>query len=63
METTAMRTYGGIFIRRSVNIDGDNTTVDISDREGNLAGGEQTVTLWKIDGQWFVVGRRTGWVP
>ena len=57
-----MRSYGGIFISWSVKTDGDDATADISDWEGNLAGGSQTVTLRKIEGQWFVVGRRTGMV-
>jgi hypothetical protein len=57
-----MRTYGGIFIGWSVKIKGGDATADISDWQGNLAGGTQTVTLRKIEGQWFVVGRQTGWV-
>ncbi len=52
--------YGGIFIGWAVKIDGDTAKVDISDWEGSLAAGSQTVTLRKIEGEWYVVGRRTG---
>jgi len=40
----------------------DEATVEIVDYEAPLAAGSQTVRLRRINGEWLVIGRRTGWV-
>lgn len=51
---------GAISVTWSVSIAEDRATVQINDYEGPEAAGGQEVSLRRIDGQWFVVGRKTG---
>lgn len=54
--------YAVISVNWQVKIEGDTATVSLYDYEAPLAASSQDVTLRKLNGQWYVIKRKLGFV-
>jgi hypothetical protein len=54
--------YAAIFVNWEVKTEGDTATVSLQDYEAPLAASSQEVILRKLNGQWYVIKRKLGFV-